>query len=89
MNVWNVHTLTVSSKPVALDEAAYAALRNSQLPGESFSETTKRLAGTRWPVTDFIGIWKDMPEEDFRQIEGSIKQGRLRDRRRIERMLHE
>lgn len=76
----------MAAKTIAVDEEAYALLHAQKKPGESFSEVVKRLAGKRRPLTDFVGIWKDMPEADFRQIDAYIRQGREMDRRRMARL---
>ena len=79
----------MATKPVALDTEAYDLLKRRKKPGESFSEVVKRLAAPRRPLTDFIGIWKDMPEDEFRQIDAFIRKGRELDRKRMQRLLKE
>jgi len=79
----------MATKPVALDTEAYDILKRQKKPGESFSEVIKRVMVPRRPLTDFIGIWKDMPEAEFREIDVFIRQGRELDRKRMKRLLEE
>ena len=57
------------TKTVPLDEEAYAILRREKRPDESFSDVVKRVATPRRPLSDFVGIWKDMPAKDFETFE--------------------
>ena len=77
----------MGSKTIAVDEEAYEVLRSQKRPGETFSEVVKRLGPRKRPLTDFIGIWKDMPEADLRRIENYVRRGRQLDRRRMRRWL--
>lgn len=79
----------MASRTIAVDEEAYALLRSKKRPGESFSDVVKRLGTPRRPLADFVGIWKDMPEADFRKIDAIIRKGRALDRKRMERLLKE
>lgn len=77
----------MDTKTIALDREAYEVLRDEKRKGESFSEVVKRLAGKRRPLTDFVGLWKDVPKEDLRSIEDAIRRGRERDRDRLRRLM--
>lgn len=77
----------MAAKMVALDEEAYDRLKRMKRPGESFSDVVKRVAVKRRPLTDFIGIWKDYPEDDFREFEEWRRWSREADLRRQRRLI--
>ncbi len=79
----------MSAKTVALDTDAYLSLRKHRRPGETFSETIKRLTGRKRSLLDFAGIWKDMPKEDLAKVQSFLAEGRRRDRMRMSRVLEE
>ncbi len=74
-------------KTVALDREAYELLRKRKKQGESFSDVVKRIAAPRRPLTDFAGIWKDIPGEEFRKIVEAIRKAREMDLERMDRLL--
>ncbi|MDE1819363.1 MAG: antitoxin VapB family protein [Euryarchaeota archaeon] len=74
-------------KTVALSPETYARLRRHKRAGETFDDVVKRLTGKPRTIADFIGIWKDWPEGDFRKFERAIAEGRRRDRERTLRLL--
>jgi predicted CopG family antitoxin len=79
----------MSVKTVALDPEAYEMLRRQKRPGETFSETVRRLTGKRRSILDFVGIWKDWPKEDFQKFEAALAEGRRRDRERMRRLVED
>lgn len=79
----------MSAKTVTLGLEAYASLRNSRRPGETFSDTVKRLTGRKRSLPDFAGIWKDMPKEDFAKIQSFLAEGRRRDMAKMVRIVGE
>jgi predicted CopG family antitoxin len=84
-----VYSDSMATKPVALDTEAYDLLKRQKKPGESFSAVVKRLAVPRRPLTDFIGIWKDLPQDELKAMKREIRRGRDLDRRRLARLLKE
>ncbi len=65
--LYPLHTVTtvdMASKTVALDNEAYELLRRQKRSEESFSDTVKRLARPRRPITTFAGMWKDVSDEE-------------------------
>lgn len=76
----------MDSKNITLDREAYELLRREKGEGESFSDVVKRLVGRRRPLTDFVGLWKDMPKGDLRRIENAFRRGRGRDRSRLRKL---
>ena len=79
----------MNTKTVALDAEAYLSLRQHRRPGETFSETIKRLTGRKKSLLDFAGIWKDMPKEDLAKVQSFLAEGRRRDKVRMTRILGE
>ena len=72
---------------IALDREAYDLLRGQKRPGESFSQVVKRLAGSRRPLSSFVGAWKDMPEKTYRGIQAERKHLRELDEQRFEQLM--
>ena len=76
----------MSAKTVALDPEAYEMLRRNRRPGETFSDAVKRLSGGRRSILEYAGIWKDIPEKDLEKVRSFLREGRRRDRERMERL---
>ncbi len=74
-------------KTIALDKEAYDLLKARKASGESFSDVVKRLAGRRRPLSNYAGIWKEIPKEDLKRIEDALEQGRKLDRERFSKLL--
>ena len=72
---------------VALDHEAYDLLRGHKRAGESFSQVVKRLAGSRRPLSSFVGAWKDLPPKTLREIQRERKQLRELDEERFARLM--
>ena len=79
--------LTMASKMVALDTDAYEILKARKRAGDSFSDVVKRDLRPRRPLSQFAGIWKDMPEADFEEVKDLIKEGRRLDLKKQQRLL--
>ena len=67
----------MTSKNISLTEDAYELLKSMKLGDESFSDTIRRLARRR-RLSDCVGLWADMPEEEIEAIKGSIEDLRRR-----------
>lgn len=74
-------------KTVALSPEAYEMLRRQKREGETFDDVVRRLTGKRKTLAEFIGIWKDVPEERFQKFEAALAEGRRRDRERMRNVL--
>lgn len=75
----------MATKTISLDEEAYERLKARKKEGESFSETVKRLAGERsW--NEVAGI---LSEEEARDLESAIEEGRTRSKERSNRLTAE
>ena len=79
--------VTVETTSIALDREAYDLLRQHKRPGESFSQTVKRLAGKRRPLASFSGAWKGVSEAKLRELAAERKRLRALDEQRSARML--
>jgi len=75
----------METKTIALDVEAYEILRRHKRRGESFSDVVKRLAGSRRPLVDLAGLWKDMSPTKFRRFEESRRRGREQGTKRLAR----
>jgi predicted CopG family antitoxin len=66
----------MATKTVALDEDAYRLLKERKRESETFSDVVRRVVRPRRPLTDFVGIWKEVPSPEFEAFQ------RLRDEMR-------
>lgn len=55
-------------KTVMLSEEAYKALLKEKKKGESFSDVVLRLASSNVKLSDYFGIWSDIPDNDFKKM---------------------
>jgi predicted CopG family antitoxin len=76
----------MATKTVALDDEAYELLKRQRKADESFSDTVKRLARQRRPITSFRGIWRDMSGTERTELDRAYSQLRAADRRRSEKI---
>ncbi len=76
----------MASKTVALDADAYELLKRQKRSEESFSDTVKRLAKPRRPISDFAGMWSDLSDKERRELDRVYSGIRDADRRRSERI---
>lgn len=76
----------MASKTVALDVEAYELLRRQKRSEESFSDTVKRLARPRRPISSFAGIWSDLSAAEVRSLEEAYRALHDAEQRRTERM---
>jgi len=76
----------MASKTVALDNEAYDLLKRQKKPEESFSDTVKRLARPRRPISSFGGMWSDMSEKERKTLDLTYSRLRAADRRRAEKI---
>jgi predicted CopG family antitoxin len=76
----------MAAKTVALDSEAYELLKRQKRSDESFSDTVKRLARPRRPITTFAGMWGDLTEKERKGLDWTYSGIRDADRRRTERI---
>lgn len=76
----------MASHTVALDSEAYAAFEALKRSEESFSDVGTRLANPRGSILEFAGAWKEIPAEDWNELEASYRRSREADRRRASRL---
>jgi predicted CopG family antitoxin len=70
----------LTSKNISITEDVYMLLTRMKLKDESFSQTIRRLA-KRGRLSECAGLWSDMPEAEFNEINEGIEQAkRLSDR---------
>lgn len=67
----------MTSKNISLTDDAYKLLKKMKLGEESFSDTIRRLAKRR-RLSDCIGLWADIPDDEMEAITGSIMELRKR-----------
>lgn len=76
----------MAAKTIALDEEAYALLRERKRSSETFSDVVKRVARPRRPLTDFVGVWAGDSAEVSREFDRARADLRKRDLVRIRRI---
>lgn len=74
----------MASKTVALDNEAFELLSRQKKGDESFSDTVKRLARPRRPISFFGGMWSDMSENEHKELDRTYSDLKAADRRRAE-----
>lgn len=60
------------TKTISVTDAAYEALMREKRDGESFTDVIIRLT-KRARLSDFAGIWKDIPESDLREAQKKLQ----------------
>lgn len=78
---------TMPSKMVSLDTDAYEILKAKKRSGDSFSDVVKRELRPRRPLSQFAGIWKDLPKADVEEVKALIREGRRLDLEKQNRLL--
>jgi predicted CopG family antitoxin len=76
----------MATRTVALDDEAYGLLKAQKRAQESFSETVKRLARRRKPITAFAGIWSDLSSKERRELDRVYGEMKEADARRSGRL---
>ncbi len=54
----------MGTKTLSITDDVYKRLKRLKLEGESFSDTIRRLTD-RGTISEFAGLWKDIPDEEF------------------------
>jgi predicted CopG family antitoxin len=70
------------SRTVTLDDEAYRRLKARKRSKESFSDTVKRLARPRRPLSDFAGMWSDLTVKERKELDRVFSGMRKADARR-------
>ena len=61
------------AKNIAVADDVYEMLSKGKREGESFSDVIRRLGkGRKGSLLDCYGLWADIPEEEFREMEAAI-----------------
>ena len=71
-----IHIHTMATKNISITEDAYELLVRHKRPEESFSEVIREHFKKGKKLTDYAGIWADMPEEEWEAIEKGVKEAR-------------
>ncbi len=66
----------MATKNIAITEEAYNLMLRHKRPNESFTELIKERFKKGKTLTDYAGIWVDMPEEEWKAIEKGVKEAR-------------
>ncbi len=67
------YTDPMSSKTIMVMNDVYELLKSKKREGESFSDVIRRLnTPPKRKFSDCIGLWADIPDEDFKRMERNI-----------------
>jgi predicted CopG family antitoxin len=65
----------MGTKTISLSDDAYRILSAAKKPGESFSDTVKRVFKKK-PLSSFAGAWSGLEKEKIKEIRELIKKER-------------
>jgi len=68
----HMHTRTAMAKAIAIADDVYEMLSKEKGNGESFSDVIRRLRRGRGSLMDCYGLWGDIPEKEFKEMEAAI-----------------
>lgn len=66
----------MATKNIAITEDAYDLLVRHKLSEQSFSEVIRERFKKGKKLTDYAGIWSDMPQKEWEAIERGVKEAR-------------
>ena len=67
------HLTGVPFKTITIKKVTYEKIRRRKRKGESFTTLFERTFGEAKPdILQYAGLWKDMPDEEFRQIKNRM-----------------
>lgn len=65
----------MNTKTLSVTDDVYRTLKRMKLKGESFSDTIRRLA-ERGTIAECAGLWKNMTDDEEREIKDAILEAR-------------
>ena len=68
----HMHTQDTMAKNIAVADDVYEMLAKERRKEESFSDVIRRLTGRRGSLMDCYGMWADIPEEEWAEMEAAI-----------------
>ncbi len=61
-------------KTITIKDEAYDRINSAKLEGESFSELfIRKFPEPKPDIMKFAGIWKDMTDEEFKELKARMK----------------
>ncbi len=68
----------MASKNISVQEEVYDLLLHQKLPGESFSQMFRRTSEKkrRRKLSEYAGVWADIPDEAIDAMKAEIREGR-------------
>ena len=61
------------TKTISVTDEAYEALIREKRDAESFTDVIIRLTKKRARLSDFAGIWKDIPESNLKEAQEKLQ----------------
>ena len=68
----HMHTQDGMAKNIAVADDVYEVLLKEKREGESFSDVIRRWRGTKGSLLDCYGMWADIPDEEWKEMEAAI-----------------
>lgn len=66
----------MATKNIAITEDAYELLVRNKHPGESFSEVIREHFKKTKTLSDYAGVWADIPEDKWKAFEKAVESAR-------------
>jgi len=70
-------------KTITITKEAYEALAREKRNNESFSDVVLRLTSRKAKLSDYFGIWSEIPEAEFEKMQNAMRQARKGIRARL------
>lgn len=65
----HMNTQNEMARNIAVADDVYEMLSKEKREGESFSDVIRRLGKRRKSLLEFYGIWADIPEDEWKEME--------------------
>ncbi len=69
----DINTQATMAKTIAVADDVYELLRREKRGEESFSEVIRRLGQKKGSLLEFAGAWKEIPEDEFREMKAAME----------------
>ncbi len=61
-------------KTITVSEEAYTKLKRLKGKGESFTDVILKMDRARGDISRYAGAWSDMPADEARRLESSLRE---------------
>ncbi len=63
----------MGTKTISIMDDAYKLLLINKIKNESFSDVLRRLLSKKRDIMEFAGVWKNVSEEEIKELKNEIK----------------